>query len=257
MGNAQVCIAMGHRMFSKDGEEAFDYSGGDLEAMMLAAKYYRWIHDTVKPYIGKNVVEVGAGVGSFSKLIMESTPDTMTLIEPAKSMHDKLATNITTTKKTKVVTHNDYLSALEAKFKKDKPDTFVYINVFEHIEDDEAELARIARLVKKGGHVIIFVPALQALYSDFDKSIGHYRRYSKKSLAELCAKVGLEPVKTRYMDMPGMLPWWISFVLLKRTTLVPFLVNTYDNLCVPVIRLIENTIEAPVGKNVLLVAKKP
>jgi hypothetical protein len=172
-------------------------------------------------------------------------------------MHDKLATNITTTTTTTVTTHNDYLKGLEAKLKKNKPDTFVYVNVFEHLEDDEAELKRIASLVKKGGHVIVFVPALQALYSNFDKSIGHYRRYSKKTLRQLCEVAGLEVVKVRYMDMPGMLPWWFSFVLMKRTSLVPFLVNTYDNLCVPVIRLLENTIEAPIGKNVLLVAKKP
>jgi SAM-dependent methyltransferase len=243
-------------MFSKDNRATFEYEGGDLEAMMLAARYYRWIRDTARPYIGENVVEVGAGVGSFSKLILETLPKSITLVEPSKTMHAKLATNIQTTTTTTVVTHNDYLRGLESVLRKNKPDTFVYVNVFEHIEDDEAELRRIAKLLKKGGHVIIFVPALQGLYSNFDKSIGHYRRYSKKTLRHLSEQAGLKVVKTRYMDMPGMLPWWFSFVLMKRTSLVPFLVNTYDNLCVPIIRLLEDLVEAPIGKNVLLIAQK-
>lgn len=244
-------------MFSKDADTTFDYEGGDLEAMMLAAHYYRWILDTVRPYIGENVVEVGAGVGSFSRLLMEALPQKVTLVEPAKSMHDKLAATVVTTETTTVVTHNNYMKDLVGALQKAKPDTFVYINVFEHIEDDEDEFKRLGRLVQKSGHVIIFVPALNSLYSNFDKSIGHYRRYTKKSLRELCEASGLEVVKLRYMDMPGIMPWWFSFMMLKRTALVPTLVHTYDNLCVPVIRLFEDMIEAPIGKNLLLVAKRP
>jgi SAM-dependent methyltransferase len=244
-------------MFSNDAKKAasFDYEGGDLEAMSQAEKYYRWILEVIRPHLGKHIVEAGAGVGSFSKLLKETEPKTLTLIEPAKRMHDQLAENVPSTKKTQVATINDYLKGQEKKLK-GKVDTFVYINVFEHIEDDHAELKRINDMLQKGGHVIIFVPALQKLYSEFDKSIGHYRRYDRKRLQELADRAGMDVVKIRYMDMPGILPWWFSFVMMKRTTLVPSLVKVYDSFFVPVIKVFENTVQPPVGKNVLLVAKK-
>lgn len=244
-------------MFSNDSKKAdsFDYEGGDLEAMAQAEKYYKWILQIIQPYLGKDIVETGAGVGSFSKLLKSTNPKTLTLIEPAKRMHDQLRENVPSTKTTKVTTLNDYLKGSEAKLK-GKVDTFVYINVFEHIEDDVAELKRINGILKPGGHAIIFVPALKQLYSEFDKSIGHYRRYDKTSLRKLAEDSDMSVVKMRYMDMPGILPWWLSFVAMKRKGLAPTMVGIYDRFAVPIIRTVENTIEAPVGKNVLLVAKK-
>jgi SAM-dependent methyltransferase len=244
-------------MFSSDKKKAtaFDYEGGDLEAMMVADKYYQWIIDTVRPYIGHHIAEVGAGVGSFSKLLKATEPKTLTLIEPSKRTHALLKKNIPSDKKTTVTTINNYLTGQESKLK-GKIDTFVYINVFEHIEDDHAEMRRIADILQKGGHVIIFVPALRGLYSEFDKNIGHYRRYNKTRLQSLCDAAGLELVKTRYMDMIGMLPWYASFVLLRRKALQPGLVKIYDRLAVPLIRKVESTVEAPIGKNILLIAKK-
>lgn len=244
-------------MFSSDKKKAaaFDYEGGDLEAMAQAEKYYKWLASTIKPYVGKNVVEAGAGIGSFSKLLKAMRPDSLHILEPAKRMYIQLKKNITSNKKTKVTAYNDYLKGVQPKIK-GKVDTFVYINVFEHIEDDVAELKRINDTLSDGGHAIIFVPALMKLYSEFDKSIGHYRRYDKKMLTALADKAGMEVVKVRYMDMPGMFPWWLSFVLLKRRGLMPTMVKIYDTYAVPVIRTIENVLEAPIGKNVLLVAKK-
>lgn len=244
-------------MFSNDKKKAsaFDYEGVDLEAMSGADNYYRWIIDTIRPYIGKHVAEVGAGVGSFSKLIRETKPKSLTLIEPSKKTHELLQKNLQSDKTTQVVTINDYLKGNEDALQ-GKLDTFVYINVFEHIEDDHAEMKRIGDILKKGGHAIIFVPALKGLYSEFDKSIGHYRRYDKKRLRELSEKAGFDVVDIRYMDMIGMAPWWVSFVMMKRSGLVPSMVKTYDTVAVPVIRALESVVPAPIGKNVLLIAKK-
>jgi SAM-dependent methyltransferase len=244
-------------MFSNDSKKAevFDYEGGDLEAMSLANKYYKWIVGTIKPFLGEHIVEVGAGVGSFSRLLRDTEPKTLTLIEPSKKTHAKLKDELRSTKTTEVKTINDYLKGHEKELK-DKVDTFVYINVFEHIKDDQAELQRIADTLQKGGHAIVFVPALKGLYSEFDRGIGHYRRYNKERLQKLAEGAGMEVVTTRYMDMLGILPWWFSMVLMKNTKLTPKLVRLYDTLFVPIIRAFETTIHAPVGKNVLLVAKK-
>ena len=236
----------------------FDYDGMDLEAMAFADNYYKWLMGNIKPYIGHKVVEVGAGVGSFSRLLLEHEVKNLALVEPSKSMYSLLVENVNTQRRSgqQVATHNSYLQGITADLKKFKPDTFIYVNVFEHIKNDKAELDQITEILKPGGHVIIFVPALQSLYSNFDKSIDHYRRYNKKDLRKLCEAAGLEVVTLRYMDMVGILPWWFSFVVMKRTSLVPLLVKVYDNVCVPIIRVFESIVRVPVGKNLLIVAKK-
>jgi len=236
-------------------DKSFDYEGSDLEAMMLAGHYYKWIAHAIEPFIGVRVVEIGAGVGSFSKFI-DGVEKKFLLIEPSKRMFSILKENVKDFNNRNVQLKNSYLHDAGKTLIDFKPDTFVYVNVFEHIEDDIAEINKVSELLGPNGHVIIFVPALPALYSDFDKSIDHYRRYTKKSLKALADNADLEVVKLRYMDMPGILPWWLSFVVMKRTKLVPVLVRTYDGFCVPIIRFFETILKPPVGKNILLVAKK-
>ena len=245
-------------MFSSDKKSVddFAYAGDDLEAMMQADNYYRWLVKTIKPYLGNSIIEVGSGVGSFSKLLLETKPTTLDLIEPSKQTYSALKKNIKSNENTKVTIHNSYLKGKEYKLK-GRADTCVYINVFEHIEDDLAEAKRVAKILKPGGNLIIFVPALMGLYSNFDKSIGHYRRYNQDRLSRLSNKAGLRVQKLQYMDMIGMAPWWFSFVLMKRKGLIGPLVKVYDNICIPIISTVERVLKPPVGKNILLVAEKP
>jgi 2-polyprenyl-3-methyl-5-hydroxy-6-metoxy-1,4-benzoquinol methylase len=56
-------------------------------------------------------------------------------------------------------------------------DTALYIDVLEHIRDDQTEVARVGRHLTPGGHLVVLAPAHQALYTLFDAAIGHFRRY--------------------------------------------------------------------------------
>ena len=89
------------------------------------------------------------------------------------------------------------------------PDTIIYINVLEHIEDDLTELETVHKTLMPGGRVCIFVPALPILYSEFDKNIGHFRRYRKNDLIEKCEKAGFEIILSRNFDFLEF-PWVIN-----------------------------------------------
>ncbi|MDQ3181194.1 MAG: hypothetical protein M3Q33_11810, partial [Acidobacteriota bacterium] len=71
-----------------------EYVGKDLEAMDFAVNYHRWILALMKPFLGKHLVEVGAGTGAFSELLLETSPETLSLIEPS-AMFETLQTNLT------------------------------------------------------------------------------------------------------------------------------------------------------------------
>lgn len=232
------------------------YEGCDLEAMASADNYYGWIAQQIKPYLGERIVEAGAGAGSFSKQILRMRPKEAVFIEPTKNMYELLVKKIRKlkSKNTKITTYNDYTSGVIKKIH--KSDSFVYINVFEHIEDDFAEIQMLSKYLNKDGHVIIFVPALHSLMSDFDKSIGHFRRYDKKRLRKLAEDAGLEVVTLKYFDFIGILPWYINFKLIKTKRMNPSAVGVYDKIAIPIVKVIEQIIPAPVGKNLLLVARK-
>ena len=82
-------------------------------------------------------------------------------------------------------------------------DTVLYLDVFEHIEDDSLELEKAYESLKKNGCLIINVPAFQHLYSQFDKDINHFRRYSKSSLLKLTNNFDFSKVDFKYYDSIG------------------------------------------------------
>jgi SAM-dependent methyltransferase len=235
-----------------------EYAGKDLEAMDFAENYHRWILEIFKPFVGKHLAEVGAGTGSFSRLLLETNPTSLDLIEPSE-MFVELEKNLQTDlNSTNITFHRSIFTQIACEFElaSSKPDTIFYVNVLEHIEDDRRELETVKRVLAAGGHVCIFVPAMPSLYSEFDKRLGHYRRYTKNELIDKCRSAGLEICVARYFDLLGILPWFAKYRVMRSLTLGSSLVRLYDNLFVPAMKPVENFVNPPVGKNLLIVAKK-
>jgi 2-polyprenyl-3-methyl-5-hydroxy-6-metoxy-1,4-benzoquinol methylase len=236
----------------------FSYEGKDLETMSLAEKYHQWILDIFRPHLGKNFVEVGAGSGSFSTMVAAMEPDSLALVEPSPEMYSLLIEEAERLKKKlRVTTHNDFLTNVAKDIKKHKPDSILYVNVLEHVPDDVAELKAVYDLLPPGGRVFVFVPALKVLMSDFDRQIGHFRRYSKADLVGKAKGAGFTIIKAQYFDFFGIAPWWVNFVLLRTKVMKPGAARLYDRLVVPFARVIEGAVTPLVGKNVLMIAEKP
>jgi SAM-dependent methyltransferase len=136
-------------------------------------------------------------------------------------------------------------------------DGAVLVNVLEHIADDAQALRELFRVLKPGGALLLFVPALPFLFSRLDSFLGHFRRYRRDGLARLVADAGFEIISARYLDLLGVVPWWVFNTLGGAVTFNPALVRLYDRFGVPLTRWIEHAIKAPpFGKNVILVARK-
>jgi SAM-dependent methyltransferase len=229
------------------------YETQDLNAMTAARNYHRWIMGAFRPYVGNAVAEVGAGTGDFSRLILEAGCERFIAIEPSVNLVPSLQRQFNGSPRVEVLGGylKDHLPHLKGQV-----DTLFYINVLEHVPVDKEELALVHQALAPGGYVCIFVPALPWLYSEFDQSVGHYRRYLKGDLIRMVQQSGLEVVRARYFDVLGILPWLISMKLLKGD-LDPAKVALYDRFVVPVARRLERILPVPVGKNLLLLARKP
>jgi phospholipid N-methyltransferase len=229
------------------------YIGADLEAMSFAKNYSKWIIELFNPFIGKNVAEVGAGTGNLTQLLAEKDiVSEITAFEPSSKMYNYLIQNTNNNKKISSI--NSTFSEMSNSHTK-QFDSIFYINVLEHIEDDTAEVKIIHNALNANGYACIFVPALTWLYSDFDKSIGHFRRYHKDQLIHLFNSNGFDVVTVKYVDILGILPWYINFVLMKRM-LDQNTTKIYDRFAVPIIKIIDIIVPSPIGKNLLIVAKK-
>lgn len=227
-----------------------EYFGKDLEAMSFAKNYHHWILAELAPYLRGAVAEVGAGVGSFSELLLTTDITRLRAFEPSGNMFPMLQQTLSADARADAVNGFFEGASHAGEF-----DTIVYVNVLEHIEDDAAELVGAYQALKPNGHLLIFVPALPWLYSNLDKQVGHFRRYRKKGLVELVERARLPIARVRYFDIAGIIPWYINFVLLKNS-IGGGSVSLYDKLVVPPMRVIERLITPPIGKNLLLVAKK-
>ncbi len=216
--------------------------------MSFAKNYHRWIIDEFAPYLGKVVAEVGAGRGDVTRLLKRADIRSLLAFEPSASLFPSLQRELSDWPAATAV--NDFFSCDSSR----TFDTVLYLNVLEHIEDDVAEISKARKMLKPDGYLLIFVPALRWLYSDFDKSIGHFRRYGRGGLRRLVCESGFRIVKLRYFDLAGVLPWYVNFVLLRRPMTTAG-VSAYDRWVVPVMRRLERWFSPPIGKNILLVAQ--
>jgi len=226
--------------------------------MSFAVNYHRWILDTFRPFLGKRIVEIGAGAGALSKMLLEFQPEFLATLEPSTNMFPELVRALAQTDKSQVaLAYQSTLEGLNSAKLPAVPDTVVYINVLEHIEHDERELQLAYSLLRPGGRILIFVPALQSLMSRMDRQLGHFRRYSRTNLVGRCQAAGFRILLANYFDGLGVLPWWLKFRVLQSMTMEPGAVRLYDRWVVPVARILESFMPPPVGKNVIVAAEKP
>ncbi|MDE3241319.1 MAG: class I SAM-dependent methyltransferase [Nitrospirota bacterium] len=232
---------------------SFRYVSSELAAMAEAENYRRWILRRFAPYLSQRIVEVGAGMGAFSDLLLrEARPAALTLVEPADNLVSLLRQRFAGERRVTVV--HGYLDLLVGS---SPVDSVVLVNVLEHIEDDAAVLRIIWDLLVPGGALLLFVPALPWLYGSMDRAFGHVRRYRKPALAQMLDRIGYETVDLRYFNLLGVGPWLVAGRILQRQTLHPKAVRLYDRWVLPWLLKLESCWPPPIGQSLLAVARKP
>jgi len=225
----------------------------ELEIIAEMPRYYDWITDTIRPHVGGRVVEIGAGIGSLSERLLPLVDD-LILVEPSAYFSSVLHQRFGG--RDDIFIHNTSVESYLDANHRGGCNAVVMANVLEHIKDDAAVLSGIRELLEKGGKVAVFVPALPFLYSKLDETVGHYRRYLREDLSALLGGAGFEVIDIRYMDVLGILPWWLVMTLLGNTTFNRRQVRLYDTVGVPLTQDIEGLFKPGIGKNVLAVAER-
>ncbi len=233
----------------------------ELSTIESLVNYHTWIYQEIEPFLGVRLIEIGAGLGTFSDLLIRhhiaGQPNrTLELLEPAEGLFAQLRNKCQA--RHDGLLRTDRLRLANNMFtpRVNTFDTALMINVLEHIEDDRNLINHIYSSIQPGGTVVVFSPALPFLYSPLDQRVGHFRRYRKNELSALMKSAGFALEKVQYMDTLGVLPWYLINVLAGSRSFNPLLAKTYDRAVIPITRWVEHYFGAPIGKNVLVVGRK-
>ena len=224
------------------------YIGSELELFANATVWKSYFRDRLSPYLGAEVLELGAGLGGTTRLLCRGDHRRWVCLEPDPKLAQQVDQairegSIPPCCSTTVGTIDQFES--EPSF-----DTLIYIDVLEHIEDDRGELTRAAELLKLGGHVIVLSPAHNWLFAPFDRAIGHYRRYSRPALKALTPAT-LKLVRMDYLDSVGLLASLANRLMLHQSMPTHRQIAVWDKGMVPVSRLLDPILGYNLGKSVL------
>jgi hypothetical protein len=129
------------------------------------------------------------------------------------------------------------------------------MDVLEHIPDDRLQIEKAARLLRRGGYIVVLSPAHDWLFSEFDRRIGHLRRYNKECLRSLTPP-GCTEQKFVYLDAVGLFLSLGNVLALKQAMPSRWQIYAWDRLCVPLSRIVDRLLQGKFGKSILAVWQK-
>jgi SAM-dependent methyltransferase len=223
----------------------YKYVGSGLALFANALHWKRYWRSELQPYVRGAVLEVGAGTGNNTKIFQEVSCSRWVCVEPDPDLCAGLISNLSPGSRIEVVTGTLADVPADARF-----DTILYLDVLEHIEHDAAELELAARRLAPRGHLVVLGPAHQFLFSPFDKAVGHWRRYCRRSL-QAAAPSELSLVFVRYLDSAGLLASLGNRLFLKHAMPTETQLRFWDDHLVPISRYLDRALGYHLGKSVV------
>jgi len=238
--------------------QEIDPEGQDtLEVIAKADRFNKWMFETILPFCAGSILEVGSGIGNISHFFLESGLR-ITLSDIRSHYCDVLKNTFSGAKTLEEILlinladrdfENTYVKYRETF------NTVFALNVVEHIQDDRSAIRNCRFLLKKGGKLIILVPAYQMLFNNFDMELGHFRRYTKHSLKSLFVENEFEVIHSQYFNMIGILGWFVSGKLMGKKSIPKGQMGLYNKL-VPVFRIMDKITFQRIGLSVIAVGRK-
>lgn len=233
-----------------------EYEGHkNLETAIQRKNFTKWVFEELSPGLKGEIMEIGSGLGTYSQLIIEKFPESqITLTDISSNYVENLKKKFS---QSKISVHNLDLNE-KTNFEKigyGKFDSIIAINVLEHVEHDNFALDHLYNMLRNDGNLIILVPANKFLYNIIDKSIGHWRRYTKKELKSKLLKSNFKIQKIYSFNILGMLGWFLNGNIFKKDEINKDASKFFDKL-VPAMKIIEKISGRQIGLSIICYCKK-
>lgn len=199
-----------------------------LDRLAGARRFNAWMAETIAPFAGRKVLEIGAGIGNLTRrlapgraLYIASDIDSEQLARLAARLAHRPNVRVARVDLTRWEDFEPLQGAV---------DTVVCLNVVEHVEDDRLALRNLYRVLAPGGRAVVLVPEGQSLYGELDAVLGHWRRYSERELREKMEQAGFELENVFGFNRVTRPGWWWNGRVLKRRTFSRLQLWLFDRL---------------------------
>jgi 2-polyprenyl-3-methyl-5-hydroxy-6-metoxy-1,4-benzoquinol methylase len=215
-------------------------------------RYNHWVYEQIAEAMGNRILEVGSGTGNITQFLCANCSQVMAT-DVVPGYCSILQRSFGETPNVKIGKFDLTAKAPEELIRQGF-DTVVCLNVLEHIEDDHFALQQMREVLIPGGRLALLVPAHRVLYGEFDRAVGHYRRYEKSELIGKLKQAGFLVRRVKFFSFAAALPWLINGRLLKRDYL-PTGQASLANRLVPLLKL-ERLIGPPFGLSLVAIGEK-
>jgi glycosyltransferase involved in cell wall biosynthesis len=223
-----------------------------LDAMEQAPRFNEWMYESIRPWLGDRVAELGVGRGNLSRhikrhehvLLTDYRTDYLEELRGRWQHHPHLEIG-----KLDMTERGDY-----EQLRRFAPDSVVFLNVLEHIENDRVVLEALHKTVPDGCRVVVLVPFNQKLFSDFDRALGHFRRYEKGELESKMRDAGFEVQEQFFFNKVGVIAWFVANTIGKQGSLKPWQLRLY-NFLTPLFRILDQVLPTS-GLSTVVVGRK-
>ncbi len=225
----------------------------DLETMAAATNYRNWMFSRLTPYIGQRIIEIGAGIGNFTQLLLDrelvvATDNHQPCID---YLNDRFLERLKVSPILLDAGHD-----ISSDLKTHEFDTVICLNVLEHIQDDLRALVQMHGLLTPGGRLVLLVPAFQFLHGSVDQALGHYRRYTRSDLIPIMRQAGFVVENSFYMNVIGIAGWFWNNRIVRLKEESRHQIGIFDRFIAKPAELIERLLPPPFGLSLIAIGGK-
>lgn len=235
--------------FRFQADLGLDPGAATLKLLEKASRYNGWIYETIRPYLGREVLEVGSGIGNMTRYLARRARVTASDVDPFCLRELR-----------RTFRDSGHVAVREIDITRQGApppgpfDTVVCLNVLEHIQDDLRALENMRGFLRTGGRAVVFSPAAPRLYCGIDRRLGHCRRYTKEELVLKMRKAGFHVIHARYHNVVGALGWWFQGQVLRKRSIGSGDVRGFEWL-MPLLRFLDR-FESRFSLSLLAVGEK-
>lgn len=192
---------------------ADEYGSQILARLSRAPRFNLWMADAIRPFCGDRVLEIGSGVGNLSRALLPRKHYVASDINP---LYLQTLTNLSAERPYLRASYCDVSDLASFPALAEGYDTVICLNVLEHVDDARQSLLNIKSVLAPNGRAIVLVPQGPRNFGTLDEVLGHRRRYTRDTLAELGAQCGMKVRAMLEFNRMGTIAWWLNGRLLRR-----------------------------------------
>jgi glycosyltransferase involved in cell wall biosynthesis/ubiquinone/menaquinone biosynthesis C-methylase UbiE len=199
-----------------------------LDTLAHTPRFNHWMAETIRPFVGSRVLELGAGIGNLTRQL--SPRRKRYVASDIDAEHLARLRNRFQNRPNLQIEHCDLTNPEDFVPFAQQMDTVICLNVVEHVGDDQLALSNIASTLAEGGRAIVLVPQGQSIYGTLDEVLGHYRRYSEADLRNKMEQAGMRLEKMIRFNRVTRPAWFINGRIFKKRTFGRFQLWVFDRM---------------------------